>query len=570
MKIGKTMGIVGKITLLVISVVTFSVAALIVIGFNVNFKQVDEAAGVELIGCANITSGLVNTDEIKELIAGNQRDLAKVEKEIDWIVDHKPIFKNAAIMTTGGKLLAVDKRLKEQGFQAGDSFYVDQKAMEMLTGMKHPAYTEIYQFGGAGRKTGYAPIFAGHDSQEEIIAVMAIDFDSSIIKERTWNMLMFTLQSGGAFPLISAAIAYLLIRRMVGPLRKMNGQVKQIAEGNLSLEKLSVASKDEIGELAHSFNIMVANLTQIVGSVRKISDEVAASSCQMAASTVQVTTGASEVAGNTQQLAHDAENGNEAILEASLALLELSSLVQIAKIKATSAENNSNVTLKTASEGKQVVIDSMLKMENIKSRTMETEQLILTLDQYSKEIGQITKTMSEIASQTNLLALNAAIEAARAGEAGRGFAVVASEVRKLSEQSNREAAQVAELIRKIMETTAKAVAATYQSRLEVEKGTVVVTKAGHVFDNILQAVDSTVEEVQAIVHVTNDEVATSEKIVKLINELATFIETAAANAEEISASTEQTSALMHGIAASTEQLNIMASELQSSVEVFKL
>ena len=61
--------------------------------------------------------------------------------------------------------------------------------------------------------------------------------------------------------------------------------------------------------------------------------------------------------------------------------------------------------------------------------------VVKRLGEASDRIGEVVKSISQIAWQTKLLAFNAKIEASRAGEAGRGFDVVAQEVKALAQQT---------------------------------------------------------------------------------------------------------------------------------------
>lgn len=81
---------------------------------------------------------------------------------------------------------------------------------------------------------------------------------------------------------------------------------------------------------------------------------------------------------------------------------------------------------------------------------------VTELDTSSKEIGKVTRVISDIAQQTNLLALNATIEAARAGEMGRGFAVVANSIKDLAKQTRASTEDITEKIEKIQEVTKSA------------------------------------------------------------------------------------------------------------------
>lgn len=437
-----------------------------------------------------------------------------------------------------------------------------QKAVDLaISGKKQEAYTQY--------KSAAAKISAQTALLEELAARSEKDaedlfHDSSAQFKRASGIMIIT----SIIAIILCVVIGVFIARMIiKPIGKLQELMAQAGAGNLTVHG-AVNSTDEIGELAASFNLMLRRQADVVGFVRKAAVELAAASEEMAASTEQVTSTASTVAESIQQVAKDAETGNESSIEAAKALLEMSSLVQIAKNQAQSALTNTQVTLHTATEGQATVAETVARMDKIKSKTVESEELIATLSQYSEQIGLITDTITSIANQTNLLALNAAIEAARAGEAGRGFAVVAEEVRKLAEQSNQGAGEVAALVRKVAEATTAAVTAMQQSRVEVENGVTVVHKAGSALASIVSAVNNTVKDVNGVVKVTEEEVANSEKVVSLINQVSSVIENTASHAEEVSAATEQTAAAMQTVAASAEETSSMANELKASVGKF--
>lgn len=564
------MGFAGKLTSAILGLLLLVGATVGIIGYDVAYRQVDEAVGIELVGCANITTGLVDPADIEALKNGDTTKLASLEERLNWTADHKAIFKEAFILSLDGKLLAADKRLKAQGYKAGDTYYFADEDKKMIVDMKHSLYSKVYEFNGENLKTGYGPIYKDHDPNKEIIALMAINFDASIIKDRTKETLFAPFLVGAIVLAIAAVVVFFVIRRMVRPVVQVSAQLNRIAMGELTVAPLGLKGKDEVGMLARGVDQMTENLRKLITEVGQMSVQVAASSQQLTASADQTGKASEQIALVTQDLASGSEKQLHSLQETTEVIQGMSEAMGRIAGNAEQVTAAATNTAETAQQGRTVVRTAIGQMDSVDKMIKELSAIIGGLDHRSKEISEIISVMTDIAKQTNLLALNAAIEAARAGEQGRGFAVVADSVRKLAEQSSGSANQITELISDIVGQMGQAASAMEAATKEVAQGTELVHSTGRSFEQIQESASETAKQVEDVSSAVRHLSDGSEKIVQSVQLLLDVADQATEGTHSVSAASEEQLATMEEIAASAAYLSNLSEELQVLIDRFKV
>lgn len=316
-------------------------------------------------------------------------------------------------------------------------------------------------------------IAAGHDPGELI-------GDLGLFK----RYLAFMTLGGIATSLL---FGYRIRRRISKPLKSLSEKSVEIGRGDISLS-LAVRGKDEISQLAASFNEMMDNTRKLIGHIREVAKEVREASQHLAAASEEINATAEQVSSTVQDIAASAQE-QKMHLESSVDELQMmAGLVDAIDNTCKVAKDESSSTKDTALRCGQDALKAVDRLDGAKAVVDSSAGVIYALEEKTARIVSILDVINNIAEQTNLLALNAAIEAARAGEHGRGFAVVADEVRKLAEGSAKATEKIADLIGGIRREAGNAVKAMKDGTRELSEAADVVRESLNSLKGIEEAV----------------------------------------------------------------------------------
>ncbi|MGE8035821.1 methyl-accepting chemotaxis protein [Lysinibacillus sp. NPDC093692] len=369
---------------------------------------------------------------------------------------------------------------------------------------------------------------------------------------------------------ITVGIIFMLfmIKSVVNPINRLKQSAIKISEGDLT-EFIDNHSKDEIGQLGEAFIAMKVNLKKLIRNVDQSSQHVQTSAHGLSANAEQNIAASEQVTEAMQQVAVSTEKQTTSIDQNAVSIEEIAKgVVEIAD-SSMQVSDLSSRAIQLADEGGQAVEQTVNQMVSIHESVTQSDTMIKSLYDRTKEIGSILEIISAISEQTNLLALNAAIEAARAGEHGKGFAVVADEVRKLAEQSHQSAEQISALITGIQQDTAKSVQTMMKTSADVQDGLQLTEDTSKKFASIIKRLHEIAPKMEDISASAQEMSAVVEEVSATAIELTDHAKINAAASEEVAASTEQTLSSIQEMAVASKALLDMADELQSYVNRFK-
>lgn len=315
---------------------------------------------------------------------------------------------------------------------------------------------------------------------------------------------------------------------------------QRIAAGDLTGRLIE--GDDTLGRLAGSLNHMAEGLAGMAGRVRETGSTLLVTVSQMHGAVAAQSSGASEQAASVTE-----------------------TMTTLEQIRATSgqtlekAQRLGEMAERARSEGehgRQVVEESIVGISEVNVKVDAIARTILSLNEQTQRIGEITSVVGGIARQLRLLSLNAAIEATRAGEAGLGFAVVASEVKQLAEQSQASTEQVQHILEEIRHATDRAVMATEDGAKGVVHGLALVQRAG--------------EAIRGLENVVRDTSLGSRQIVAAVRQESAGIEQIATAMSDIHAVTTRFVTATEQTRAATDELSHLAQRLSAVASLYKV
>ncbi|MDM5319143.1 methyl-accepting chemotaxis protein [Bacillus altitudinis] len=447
-----------------------------------------------------------------------------------------------------------------------DQDYVFSDQMKQALSEDKIVKSDIYKDSFGTHKSVFLPI---KDSGGELTGILGIDLDASVVPETTKKLTIYIAVASAIVLIGGLLFSFLMGRRIAKPARSLMESANRIADGDLT-GMVEVESKDEIGQLAASFQKMQGRIKELISKISHSSSEVSKMSSQLRTVTTESSQSAQQVSEAMINMSEGINDSVANITDCTTSVAEIDTQIEGVTKEVDEMKSVSSDVQEQSESGQKLVNHVLDHLNMLYDKMTNSKQAAEELQSHSTEIESVISIITDISAQTNLLALNASIEAARVGEEGKGFAVVADEVRKLAEQSADAAKTVSDLVIGTQENSQRVLESIEESSKAVEEGREQMKGTSQnfagIYDGVSQFANRTNNLLQSIKQVER----AYQTISTSIEQISVVSEEHAASSQEVAAATEQQSAGMQQISSAIEQLSDMSEDLAQMVSTFKI
>ena len=295
---------------------------------------------------------------------------------------------------------------------------------------------------------------------------------------------------------------------LVKPIRIVSQSLQNIAKGDADLtNRLNMNLKNEIGDVAQSFDTFISKLQQIILNVKTSKSDLISVGNRLAKGTSDTATSIERIIESIDSVSAQVQLQDQSVEQTASAVNQITSNIEsfdrliekqtMGISDASGAVQEMIASIASISSSIEKMAESfgllLVDIENGSSKQENVNEMISQIENQSLLLKEANAVISTISEQTNLLAMNAAIEAAHAGEAGKGFSVVADEIRKLSETSANESRTIGDQLLNIQRSIEEVVKASSESSMSFASVAAKIKET----DDLVNEIQNTMEEQQA-------------------------------------------------------------------------
>ena len=241
----------------------------------------------------------------------------------------------------------------------------------------------------------------------------------------------------GSIAFFGSNAAILLLNKQKDLITDKAIEEKKNTDASLSTLKQVLNQSSENLQIGTNLTSQVGNLSDSFAEIKNLYDYLSSQSEILSEKTITISSSSKQVMEHVRNMQENISIQNSSLSQTSTAMTDISNTIQ--SINSIADQRKESMKLMEQNIG--------IQQEKISELVREVEKV----QQSTASISNFVATVNAVAGRTGLLAMNASIEAAHAGASGKGFSVIAQEIRKLSDETNKNAHNIEEELNQIVE-----------------------------------------------------------------------------------------------------------------------